>query len=215
MSTKEVLVSGLEKHQVGGYEMEKLTQNKILTQLASLLDYPYESKHEFVNKTMKEVAGNGDEATSCFEVFSKGVINTPMDKLEELYVSTFDVQSVCSLDVGYLLFGEEYKRGQFMAQVHKLHRENNNSCGTELPDYLPNMLRLIQVLPEEDAKTLVHTFIYPAIIKMEECFTNVENFYKQLLSTIKHILHDVYQVKEADLVVYLPVVDKEEICSQM
>ena len=99
-----------------------------------------------------------------------------------------------------------------MAEVHKLHRENNNSCGTELPDYLPNMLRLIQVLPENDSKTLVHTFIYPAIIKMEECFTNVENFYKQLLSTIKYILHDVYQVKQSDLVVYLPVVDKEEIC---
>src|SRR3990172_6927010 len=31
--------------------------------------------------------------------------------LEELFTRTFDVQPITSLDIGYTLFGEDYKRG--------------------------------------------------------------------------------------------------------
>ena len=62
---------------------------------------------------------------------------------QEYYISTFDVQAICFLDIGYVLFGEDYKRGIFLVNIKKEQIKAGNDCGSELPDHLPNILTLL------------------------------------------------------------------------
>ena len=61
----------------------------------------------------------------------------------ELYLRTFDVQAITTLDIGYVLFGEDYKRGALLAGLSAEHKKVSNDCGIELADHLPNVLRLL------------------------------------------------------------------------
>jgi nitrate reductase assembly molybdenum cofactor insertion protein NarJ len=54
------------------------------------------------------------------------------DEYEELYTKTFDVQPICYLDLGYVIFGEDYKRGAFLLHMQEEQQKVNNDCGTDL-----------------------------------------------------------------------------------
>jgi hypothetical protein len=45
--------------------------------------------------------------------------------------------------LGYVLFAEDYKRGDFLVKVKNEQRKVNNDCGEELADNLPNILTLM------------------------------------------------------------------------
>lgn len=64
------------------------------------------------------------------------------DEREELYTKTFDVQPICYLDLGYVLFGEDYKRGAFLLHMQEEQLKANNDCGTDLSDNISNILTL-------------------------------------------------------------------------
>ena len=101
--------------------------------------------------------------------------------LEELYTRTFDIQAPCTLDVGYVLFGEDYKRGHFLVKMHELQNQYENDCGTELADHLPNILTLLEKMKETDpeqAEDLVKKIVLPALEKMLQRFSaDTENIY--------------------------------------
>ena len=81
----------------------------------------------------------------CLEIHKFSLL-----ELQELYTRTFDLSPVCALEVGYHLFGEDYKRGEFLARLRET--ENPYELGQEqqLPDYLPVVLRLLGQM--EDAE---------------------------------------------------------------
>lgn len=110
--------------------------------------------------------------------------------MEELYVCTFDVQSICCLDVGYVMFGEDYRRGQFMAQLKMLEKARGIACGSELPDFLPNILRLLPRLDNNEAQTLVETIVAPAIDKMLAGFATDGNIYREPLAALREVIKE-------------------------
>ena len=70
--------------------------------------------------------------------------------LQELHTRTFDVQSLTTLDIGYVLFGDDYKRGALLSNLNQEHNRAQNDCRGELADYLPNLLRLIPKLKDQE-----------------------------------------------------------------
>ena len=92
--------------------------------------------------------------------------------MQELYTRTFDVQAITTLDLGYVLFGDDYKRGELLANLNREHTQHHNDCGTELADHLPNVLRLVPLLDDEDlAAELVTEIIAPALSQMVREFS--------------------------------------------
>jgi nitrate reductase assembly molybdenum cofactor insertion protein NarJ len=92
-------------------------------------------------------------------------------ELEELYLRTFEVQSITTLDIGYVVFGDDYKRGELLVNLGKEHRRYGVDCGDELADNLSNVLKLINLI--EDAELLddlVSKIIAPALNKMIQGF---------------------------------------------
>ena len=134
---------------------------------ASLLSYPdkgilakVESAQEFLNKNYPDAA----EIMIEFTGFAKTIL---LWKWEEIYTRTFDVQAITTLDVGYVLFGDDYKRGELLVNLSKEHTKAGYACGTELADHLPNLLRLLNKVNDGDFKDdLISLIIKPALKKI-------------------------------------------------
>ena len=87
--------------------------------------------------------------------------------LQELHTRTFDVQSLTTLDIGYVLFGDDYKRGALLSHLNREHNRAQNDCRGELADYLPNLLRLMPKLEDPELRCeLVEQILVPALLLM-------------------------------------------------
>lgn len=84
------------------------------------------------------------------------------------------MQAISTLDVGYILFGDDYKRGELLANLNREHIKFENNSSTELADHLPNLLLLLSKHDDDDFKNdLVGLIIKPALKKIINEFETV------------------------------------------
>jgi nitrate reductase delta subunit len=113
----------------------------------------------------------------------------PVWSVQELYTHTFDLNPVCSLDVGYYLFGEDYQRGLFMAHLRESQEEVGLDHERELPDHLPVLLRwLARVWGTELHTDMVSLCVLPAMRKMNEALDGGTNPYRGVLQALTEVL---------------------------
>jgi len=136
---------------------------------AELLEYPDESLIKKLDNVDKLDAEKYPEAVEELRVFAK-LLPRDTYELQEIFCRSFEVQPLTSLYVGYVLFGDDYKRGEMLANLSVEHRKVGNDLANELPDYLPNVLRLIVKLAEKDdiemVEDMVVRVVAPAVKKM-------------------------------------------------
>lgn len=88
-------------------------------------------------------------------------------ELQEIYTRSFDVQAITTLSVGYLVFGDDYKRGELLANLNREEHDAGVDPGVELPDHLPNVLRLMARWSEQElVAELVEEIVRPAVQRM-------------------------------------------------
>jgi len=109
---------------------------------ADLLRYPGKDYPERARQCLSMLQKQYPEAAEKIRPFVDYVSTHTMDEYEELYTKTFDVQPICYLDLGYVIFGEDYKRGAFLLHMQEEQLKANNDCGTDLSDNICNMLTL-------------------------------------------------------------------------
>jgi len=135
--------------------------------ISALYDYPSADFPEDVQKVLTYLQEHYPQAAKEVDAF---YVNLPMDNLDrmqELFTRTFDVQAITTLDVGYVLFGDDYKRGELLANLNREHKQVKNDCGCELADHLPNILRLIPELDDQELiEEIIVNIIVPALEKM-------------------------------------------------
>ncbi len=115
---------------------------KHYTVLADLFRYPEEDFSERVIACSSLLSENYPEAETELKPFMDYMLTRTIDQQEELYTKTFDVQPICYLDLGYVIFGEDYKRGAFLLHMQGEQAAIKNDCGSDLPDNLANILVL-------------------------------------------------------------------------
>ena len=113
--------------------------------ISVLFDYPNQNYYEAAAKIRAELTEGYKDAVEELEKFEK-LIPKDIYKLQEIYTKSFEVQAVTSLEIGYLLYGDDYTRGDVMVGLSQEHAAANNDCGEELSDHLANVLRLISKL---------------------------------------------------------------------
>ncbi len=169
--------------------------------LAMLIQYPATGFMRTLDHDIPKVKKKYPDAMAGMEGFLDYLRTQSETAIQELYIQTFDIQAICNLDVGFILFGEDYKRGEFMAHLKREHRDAGNACGTELPDFLPNILNLLSLIQDESLATeLVHTFVVPALDKMLEGFKKGGNVYSLPLQAIQAILKQDFLVSEKECI---------------
>ncbi len=155
---------GLKKIQrVEGYKVNHYFS------IAGVFDYPDANYPQRVIKLI-DLHKQGpyyQKAVVEFEHFLRLLPDDELQVMQELFTRSFDVQSITTLDVGYVLFGDDYKRGELLANLNREHQGVNNDCRQELADHLPNILRLMSKLEDDKLlEELVQEIVAPAVAKM-------------------------------------------------
>lgn len=117
---------------------------RILELFADILDYPGPGLASKARECEGLLADAVPEAAGLLARFVSFVEETPLERLEEVFTGYFDLNPVCHPYVGYHLFGESYKRSQFLLTLKRLYREHGFEIGdAELPDRISVMLRFL------------------------------------------------------------------------
>jgi nitrate reductase molybdenum cofactor assembly chaperone NarJ/NarW len=112
-------------------------------QFAEILDYPTSLPLTPLDGLLQSLRGRNSVAISLLAKFREFVEHCTLERLEELYTATFDLQPLCYPYVGYQLFGEEFRRGLFMARLKEQYRLALFDSGKELPDHICVILRFL------------------------------------------------------------------------
>ncbi len=157
-----------------------------LNTLGRLLIYPVGDFTERTAKCRQQLACQGESkvlellapALEALEQFS-------LHEHEELYTQTFDLNPVCTLEVGWHLYGEQYERGRFLVRARELLTAVGQDEGGELPDFLPSLLGALPRQGESEAIDLA-AYLVPAVRKMCEALTDKdpENPYNTILLAV-------------------------------
>ena len=158
--------------------------------LADLLEYPGENFHSGIMAC---------DANDSLSQFRSGIEGLTLSDLQELYARTFDLNPVCALEIGYHLFGENYKRGEFLANLRETELPFELGQENQLPDYLPVLLRLLTKLDEKELRdSLISDCLIPAIDKMRKSLKDTDNPYGLLLAAVRMTLQSEVPLVSAE-----------------
>lgn len=135
--------------------------------LAALFVYPDEDFPDHLERIQGILEETYPDAAERLTPFIEGARRMTRQQAEELFTRSFEVQALTTLDVGYVLFGDDYKRGSLLVNLNREHREAGNDCRGELADHLPNVLRLLPQLPDDEVRDdIVQHILVPALVKI-------------------------------------------------
>lgn len=162
--------------------------------IANIFSYPETNLINTVS-TVKELVK--DKYKDCYKYisnFEEFIHSNSLDEQREYYIRTFDVQALCYLDLGYVLFGEDYKRGEFLVNLRNEHINAENDCGKELADHLPNMLKLLPKIKNKAfAEELAFSIMIPALKEILKNFKDEINVYKDMLEMLLFIMESEFK----------------------
>lgn len=124
--------------------------DQVFDVFAQALSYPAPSRLE----ALKIDAGllHSSEIKKPFQRYLLQIEALTLGEWEELYTHTFDLNPVVTPYVGFQIWGDSYKRGNFMALLNRSMSEHGLSPNGELPDHLVPILKYLastsQPLPE-------------------------------------------------------------------
>ena len=163
--------------------MKDLTNYSII---ADIFNYPDEQYPQRVRAVQNQLTSRWPRAARELERFLELLPESNLVGMQELFIRSFDVQAVTTLDIGYVLFGDDYKRGELLSNLNREHVAAQVDCGHELADHLPNILRLLAKLNDTNLiGELAREIIAPAVNKMIEEF-NVKRIKQKNASYEKH-----------------------------
>lgn len=157
--------------------------------LAGLFRYPSKGLKKAVVSSQEILLRYDPGLITVMKPFFDHVTTQPLAVQQEYYTGTFDVQPVSTLDIGYVLFGDDYRRGVFLVNMKAEQAKAGNDCGSELPDHLPNILTLLPLMSDRDlAEELVCSLLIPALTEMIRRFRKTENHYRALLEILLAVM---------------------------
>ena len=183
--------------------------------LAQLFQYPRTDYKERVKEAETVLTELYPETLTTFKQFSDFVFNSSHDEITEIFTRTFDVQAITTLDVGYVLFGDDYKRGELLVNLNREHREAANECTDELADNLANLLSLLPKMQNHGIRDeLVEMIIMPGLIKIINEFDtkniNLKNkIYKKQYKTIIEQSEDYGRIFLIPLMIVYKIIEND------
>lgn len=134
--------------------------------VAELLRYP--------DPPLAPRAGDTPDVAAFFEE----IANVVPEGVEELYTRTFDLNPVATLELGWHLWGEQYERGRFLADLRALQDGLGMEASTELPDHLTLVLATLARMENPAA---LAAKITPALEKIKAPLEEQGNPYRHLI----------------------------------
>lgn len=166
----------------------KTTVLPVLDELSDLLSYPGEGYAGRARNCLPLLQGSYQEAADRLALFSEGIEGLNTRQLQERFTSTFDLNPVSALEIGWHLFGENYERGAFMVRMRGELKRLKVEESTELPDHLSHVLRAIGRMDACQAARFIRSGVLPALNKMLQAFKGKQNLFENLLQAVTCVL---------------------------
>lgn len=184
-----------------------MQEGKVLCAIADVLTYPGESYADFVRACASCASATCMEELRAFAE-TAGQLST--DAAQELFTQTFDLNPLCSLELGWHLFGENYERGLLLVRMRQEMRAYGLPENSELPDHLTHALRVIDRMDHERAADFVAAVVLPALMKMLGAFSGKQNPYEHVLRALAMALRESFpEIPLPEAKVELPVFTQE------
>jgi nitrate reductase molybdenum cofactor assembly chaperone NarJ/NarW len=172
--------------------MKRLSAD-FLEDFALLLSYPSAEHDRAMQRCLHFLwrhSGNLEcgQAHEALRAYAEAVQTLAAGEREELYTRTFDINPVASLELGWHLYGEQYERGAFLVRMRGQLRAHGVEEGTELPDHLPSVLRLLGRLDDDGRRALLDAAIVRGIEKLRDQWTDNDNPYLRCLDALRTLL---------------------------
>lgn len=152
---------------------------------ADVLDYPRPSIAEATRQCVAMMEAECPEAAEKLKVFEVASTALDLASVQELYTESFDLQPDCTLNASYHLFGDDWRRSMFLAELKGIYDCNSFQAGNELPDHLCLVLRFIASQePGEQTDELAQECVVPAIRRMLSTLKPGDNPYKHALEAL-------------------------------
>lgn len=157
--------------------------------LAKLFEYPKSNLSSAAEKLSELLEKSFPEMYQKGQDFYEAVADINVHQQQEYYLKTFDIKAIVALDLGYLIFGEDFKRAEFLVNMQKEHKNAGIDCGTELGDHLPNILQLLARTKDDDFREELGFIISRPVIQfMLAKFQDRDNYYKAILEILAAFL---------------------------
>lgn len=169
-----------------------MSNENIYEGLAALFSYPNEEFHLHAEKCLRDMDGEPTEAAEKLREFCAATEGLTAEELQELFTRTFDLNPLCTLEIGWQLYGEDYQRGEFLVKMRQQLREYDLRESGELPDHLSHALMLLGTLEPEEAAEFAGSYLLPAIDKMRGAWHENRNAFAALLESAFALLKSRY-----------------------
>jgi nitrate reductase molybdenum cofactor assembly chaperone NarJ/NarW len=156
---------------------------------ARILDYPSAELAQVLQAGIADCQGASPEAATLLTKFKFDCGRLGLAQLEELYTNTFDLPTDCSLYAGYHLFGEDWRRSLFLAELMERYQAHGFSCGYEMPDHLVVLLQYLAL--EADVKEemiLLEDCLLPVVLKVSSRLDHALNPYRTAMEALLRLL---------------------------
>lgn len=157
--------------------------------LAAVLTYPGD---DYAARVTECVAAAPEARRAMLEKFAAEVQPLSAEAQQELFTRTFDLNPLCSLELGWHLFGENYDRGLLMARMRQKMRWYGVEERGELPDHLTHALLLLARMEAERAGDFAVAILMPALQKMLDAFKEKRNPYEYVLQAAARFVLEQY-----------------------
>lgn len=151
---------------------------------AGVFDYPDVNVSGRLDECTSELTIALPAGAELLRKFREAHREMGTSRLQEIYTTTFDMQPDCALNLSYHLFGEDQRRGIFLAKLKELYEQAGVDTGTELPDHLCLMLRYVATEASMATKPdLIADCLHPAVCKIARG-VDVSNPYRCALDAL-------------------------------
>jgi nitrate reductase delta subunit len=155
---------------------------------ASLLTYPGHGYVALAEECRDALEASQSDAAPHMVRFVDEVGGLTTDELEELFTTTFDLNPVCSLEVGWHLHGDTYDRGEFLWRMRQMLRRCGVAESSELPDHMAHVVPALARLDPGEARALLAGAVFPAMAKMQGALASSRSPFGHLLNAVSSVL---------------------------
>jgi len=151
---------------------------------ADILDYPERSIAKSLGDCIGELTPAIPETLAHLKDFQNSIADKSLGQLQEVYTNAFDLRPDCTPNLGYHLFGDDGRRGLFLAELKGRMESRGIRPGVELPDHIALLLRYVDVADEEERLPVIEDCLLPAVARMVEVLKPSGNPYEHALSAL-------------------------------
>lgn len=160
-----------------------------LDSVAASLEYPAVSTAGPARRAAERVAGDHIALARALWDLAVFLERAEPGEAEERYTALFDLNPVCTLHVGYHLFGENYPRGALLVGLRMELRRVGLDDTADLPDFLPTLLRLLGRVDEaQDRAILLESVLLPGLGRMVDELGDSRGAWADVLRALPEVL---------------------------